>query len=85
VRAALDQLALAHHSEHPLAVHRPPQLALNPRGDDPLAVGRVRLGDLNDCPLDLVHQRARAARYGRRLGRNAVDRLAADLQDARQR
>jgi len=48
----LDQLALAHHAQHPLAVHRPPELAIDPGGTDPVAIGRVLLGDLDDCGLD---------------------------------
>jgi hypothetical protein len=85
VRAALDQLALAQHAQHALVVHGPAELADNPGGDDPVAVGRVLFCDLDDRPLDLVDGRSRSSRGGRRLGRDAVDRLTADLQDARQR
>jgi hypothetical protein len=81
--ATLDQLALAHHAQHPLAVHRPAQLALHPGGHDPIAVGRVLLGDLDDRPLDLVDRRPPGsvrcpARAGDRVGR-----LAADLKYTR--
>jgi hypothetical protein len=48
MRAAPDQPFLAHHAQHPLVVHRPAQPAPNPGGHDPLAVGRVLLGDLDD-------------------------------------
>ena len=80
---ALDQLALAHHAQHPLAVHRPTEPAADPGGHDPIPVGRVLLGDLDDRLLDLVGRRA-LARIQRPPGSgDAVDRLAADLQHAR--
>ena len=62
-----------------------PSLRVDPGGHDPVAVGRVLLGDLDDRGLDLVDRRPRASRGRRSLGRDAVDRLPADLQDARQR
>src|SRR3954449_11633165 len=80
--AALDEPALAHHAQHPLAVDRAPEPASGPGTDHPVAVGRVGLGLGDDRRLDLV--RRRTCRRGRRpsgLG-DAVDRLAADLRYA---
>jgi hypothetical protein len=83
VRAALDQPPFAHHPQHPLAVHRPTQLALNPGRDEPVAVSRVGFGDLHDRRLDIVEGRTPGSvRCPPRPG-DAVDSLAADSQDAR--
>jgi hypothetical protein len=46
--AALDQPVLGHHPQHPLAVHRPAQLASDPGRDHPVAVGRVGLRHVDD-------------------------------------
>jgi len=53
---ALDQLALAHHPEHSLAVDRDAQLAPDEGADHAVAVGLVgeRLGD--DRSLDRVRR-----------------------------
>ena len=40
--AALDQLPLPHHPQHPLAVDRDAELAADERGHHPVAVGLVR-------------------------------------------
>ena len=83
MRAALDQLALAHHPQHSLLVHRPAQLPADPSGDQPVAVGRVALGDLNDRQLNPVDRwPASSLRCPARLG-DTVDSLPADPQDAR--
>src|SRR5437667_6894721 len=79
--AALDQALLAHHPQHPFAVNRNAELAPRERPDHPVAVGRVLLGDLDDRLLDRTPRRPplwRAARL-----RPPVERLAADLRDAR--
>jgi hypothetical protein len=80
---ALDQPPLTHHAQHPLAVHPPAQPPAHPRRDQAVAVGRVGLGLGDDRRLDRVGRRpARRRRRSPRL-RDAVDRRAADLQDAR--
>jgi hypothetical protein len=80
---ALEQPALAHHAQHALAVDRPPEPPPDPRRDQPVAIGRVglRLGD--DRRLDLVRGRPARRRWHAPGPGDAVDRLAADLQDAR--
>src|SRR5215212_2388200 len=52
--AALDEPALAHHAQHPLAVDRAPEPPPRPGADHPVAVGRVGLGHLDDRRVDLV-------------------------------
>jgi hypothetical protein len=79
--AALDQLPLPHHPEHPLAVHRPPQLAPHQGGHHPVAVGLVVAGDLDDRGLDRVGDWPPLRRAPG--SRRSVDRLPADLQHAR--
>jgi hypothetical protein len=81
--AALDEPALAHHAQHPLAVDRPPEPPAHPRGHQPGAVGRVLHGDVDDRGLDLVHGRLRRRCRCSPRPRDAVDRLPADFQDAR--
>jgi hypothetical protein len=83
--AALDQAALAHDAQHALAVDRPAELAHDERRDHAIAVGLVGTGDVDDRGLCLVSRRALAARPPVPGLRNAVDRLAADLCDARHR
>jgi hypothetical protein len=80
---ALDQPALAHHAQDALAVDRPAELADSERRDHPVAVGLVLLGDVDDRGFHLIGTRSRASRCGRRPPRDTVDRLAADLGDAR--
>ena len=81
--AALDQLALAHHAQHPFAVDRTPQLAAGDRTDHPVTIGRVSLGRLHDRLLDLVDRWVLCG--VRRPGRAGcpVDRLTGDPHDAR--
>jgi hypothetical protein len=81
--AALDQPALAHHPQHALAVDRPAELAADQRRDHAVAVGLVGLGELDDRRLRFIDRRALASCLGRPGLRDAVDRLAADLGDAR--
>src|SRR3989442_539689 len=50
--APLDPALLAHHPQHPLAVHGDAELAPGQRPDHPVAVGRVLLRDLDDRLLD---------------------------------
>jgi hypothetical protein len=80
---ALDQLALAHHPQHPLAVHRPPQLAPHERGHQPIAVGLVVGRDLDDRLLDRIERRPSLRHRPRR--RHSVERLPADLHHPRHR
>ena len=79
--AALDQLPLPHHPQHPLAVDRPSQPPPHERGDHPVAVGLVRQGLLDDRGLDRIRRRPPLRRRPR--GRCPVDRLPADLQHTR--
>ena len=81
--AALDQLPLPHHPQHPFAVHRPSELLPGQRSNHAVPVGLIGLGDLDDRPLDRIGDRS-ALRHCPR-SRRAVDRLAADLQDTRHR
>jgi hypothetical protein len=83
VRAALDQPPLAHHPQHALAVDRLAQLARHPGGDEPVAVGRVALGDLDDRSFDVVDRRAPCSVRRLAMPGNPIDSLAADSQDAR--
>jgi hypothetical protein len=81
--AALDEPALAHHAQHVLAVDRPAEPSPRPRRDQSVAVGRVRERFGDDRRLDRIRGRPTRRRWRPpRLG-YAVDRLAADLQDAR--
>jgi len=52
--AALDQAVFAHDPQQRLATRREPGLADDPRGHQAIAVGRVRLRDLHDRPLNSV-------------------------------
>jgi hypothetical protein len=81
--AALDQPALAHHPQHPLAVDRDAELAPHQGADHPVAVGLVRLGDLDDRRLDRVTHRPPLRRRPR--PRRPGDRLPCDLHHARHR
>ena len=81
--AALDQLPLSHHPQHPLAVDRDAELAADEGADHPVAVGLVGLRELNDRFLDRIGRRP-TLRHAPRL-RRPVERLPAHLQDARHR
>jgi hypothetical protein len=83
--AGLDQPALAHHAQHPLALYRPaeppPHHAVTSRYP---SLGLVS-ASATIAGLDLVGRRpARRGRRSPRLG-DALDRLAADLRHARHR
>src|SRR6266516_2806030 len=73
---SLDQLALPHHPQHPLAIDRDPQLAPHEGGDHPVAVALVLLRDLDDRLLDRIDGRPSLRRLPRL--RCAVERLSAD-------
>jgi hypothetical protein len=53
----LDQLALAHHPQHALAVDRDAEPAAHERRHHPVAVGLVCFRDLDDRGLDLIGRR----------------------------
>jgi hypothetical protein len=59
---ALDQLPLAHHPQHPLAVDRDPEPAPHERRHHPVAVGLVVAGDLDNRRLDRVGRRCGTVR-----------------------
>jgi hypothetical protein len=80
---ALDQAPLAHDAQHALAVDGATELSDDQRGEHPVAVGLVVAGDVNGRLLDVIGRRALTASPGRPGLRDAVDRLAADLRDAR--
>ena len=79
--AALDQLPLPHHPEHPLAVDRYAQPAADERGHHPVTVGLVGERLLDDRPLDRIRRRPALRRPPR--PRRPVDRLPRDPQHAR--
>ena len=78
---ALEQALGAHHPLGPLAGDRSVDLPARERRDHPGAVGRVGLRDLDNRPVD--RPGGRSPDGGRPLLGGAVDRLAADLHDAR--
>jgi len=82
-RATLDQLLLAHHPAHPLAVHLDAELAADEAADHPVAVGRVALRRLDDRDVDRIGHRTPLGRTPRL--RPPVEGLPADLQHPRHR
>src|SRR5229473_8087678 len=53
-RSPLDQLLLAHHPQHALAVDRDVELAADKAANHPVAVGRVALRRLDDRDVDRI-------------------------------
>jgi hypothetical protein len=78
---ALQQPLLAHHPLGPLPVDLPAELLACERGDHPRPVRRIRVGDLDDQPIDRVERRT--AQLGRPPLRRAVQARAVDLEHAR--